>query len=235
MYSLGFWYGWKLSTEAGYNVGTVLAVTNFYFFIINFLLLKFNIKKILKVFFLVLIGVFSLGNSGPFLGTMAEARAAAFVIFEIIDRVPPIDSSTEAGVKLDTIKGNIELKGVDFYYPSRTEVQILDGLNIKIDSGATVAFVGHSGCGKSTCIQLIQRFYDVIEGSVTIDDTNVKDMNVKWLRSQIGVVSQEPVLFATSISENIKFGKIGATEEEVVRAAKNANAHDFIMKLPDVT
>lgn len=88
--------------------------------------------------------------------------------------------------------------------------------------------------GKSTCVQLIQRFYDTDVGSVLIDGQDVKNYNLKWFRTQIGVVSQEPILFGTTIKENIVFGRAGTTNEEVVEAAKNANAHSFIMKLPDV-
>ena len=98
----------------------------------------------------------------------------------------------------------------------------------------TVALVGSSGCGKSTCLQLIQRFYDPLNGLIAIDGRNLKDYNLKWLRTRIGVVNQEPILFATSIKENIRFGKDDASDEEIVLAAKNANAHDFIMTLPDV-
>jgi ABC-type multidrug transport system fused ATPase/permease subunit len=88
--------------------------------------------------------------------------------------------------------------------------------------------------GKSTCMQLLQRFYNSNEGSITIDDIDIKNFNVKWLREQIGVVNQEPILFNTTIYENIKFGKESATDEEIISAAKNANAHDFIMSLPQV-
>jgi len=97
-----------------------------------------------------------------------------------------------------------------------------------------VAFVGSSGCGKSTCIQLLQRFYDPLEGQINLDNRDLKTLNVKWLKSQIGVVNQEPVLFGTTIYENIKFGKEDATDEEIEAAARNANAHDFIMSLPNV-
>lgn len=97
-----------------------------------------------------------------------------------------------------------------------------------------MAFVGSSGCGKSTCMQLLQRFYDPLEGRITLDNRDLKTLNVKWLRSQIGVVNQEPILFGTTIYENIKFGKDDATEEDIKLAAMNANAHDFIMSLPDV-
>jgi ABC-type multidrug transport system fused ATPase/permease subunit len=97
-----------------------------------------------------------------------------------------------------------------------------------------VALVGSSGCGKSTCLQLIQRFYVPLEGCVNIDNRDIKSYNLKWLRSRIGVVNQEPILFGTTIRENIKFGKEEASEDEIVLAAKNANAHDFIMTLPEV-
>ena len=105
---------------------------------------------------------------------------------------------------------------------------------MKIKAGSTVALVGASGCGKSTCIQLIQRFYDPQSGSITIDNKNLKDFNLNWIRSQMGIVSQEPILFGTTIYENIQFGREDATKEEIIQAAKNANAHDFIMNLPDV-
>lgn len=130
------------------------------------------------------------GNAGPFIGTLATARAAAFEVFKIIDRKPPIDISSKKGEKLENLVGNIELKDVNFNYPARTDIQILKGVNLRIKSGTSVALVGSSGCGKSTCIQLIQRFYDPLEGSITIDGKDIKEYNLSWLRSQIGVVNQ---------------------------------------------
>jgi ABC-type multidrug transport system fused ATPase/permease subunit len=129
---------------------------------------------------------------------------------------------------------------------------VLRGLDLKVNVGQTVALVGSSGCGKSTTVALLQRFYDPLQGSVrfirtnqlylslnsfqvTIDGVDIREINVNHLRKHIGVVSQEPVLFATSIAENISYGKDGCTQEEIERAARNANAHDFIMKLPDVS
>ena len=115
------------------------------------------------------------------------------------------------------------------------EVFALENFSVTIQPGQTVAFVGSSGSGKSTCMQLMQRFYDPTGGSIMLDKQDVKRLNVKWLRKQLGVVNQEPVLFATSILENIKCGKENSTREDVVRAAKDANAHKFIMALPEVS
>ncbi|NXM37992.1 MDR1 protein, partial [Gymnorhina tibicen] len=131
------------------------------------------------------------------------------------------------------IKGNLEFKNVYFNYPSRPDVEILKGLNLKINSGQTVALVGGSGCGKSTTVQLIQRFYDPKEGMVTIDGQDIRTLNVRYLREVIGVVNQEPVLFATTIAENIRYGREDVTMEEIEKATKEANAYDFIMKLPN--
>ena len=105
---------------------------------------------------------------------------------------------------------------------------------MKIPAGKTVALCGSSGCGKSTSIQLVQRFYDPTEGEILLDGQELTSINLKWLRSKIGIVSQEPVLFFGTIEDNIRFGKPDATDEEVIAAAKMANAHDFIMKLPQV-
>ncbi|NWY42084.1 MDR1 protein, partial [Sylvia atricapilla] len=131
------------------------------------------------------------------------------------------------------IKGNLEFKNVYFNYPSRPDVEILKGLNLKINSGQTVALVGGSGCGKSTTVQLIQRFYDPKEGMVTIDGQDIRTLNVRYLREVIGVVNQEPVLFATTIAENIRYGREDVTMEDIEKATKDANAYDFIMKLPN--
>ena len=130
--------------------------------------------------------------------------------------------------------GDVEFVDVEFNYPARDQIKILDKLSLKIKPGQTVALVGASGCGKSTCIQLIQRFYDPLGGQVLIDGHDVRDLNLSWLRTHLGVVNQEPVLFGMSIIENIRFGRDGVTEEEIVRAAKAANAHNFIMDLPQV-
>ena len=110
----------------------------------------------------------------------------------------------------------------------------MNGLSLRANKGQTVALVGASGCGKSTVVQLIQRFYDPLIGCVEIDGIDIRQLNVKWLRNQIGVVSQEPVLFAKSIAENIRYGRDDVTQEDIERAAADANAQGFISQLPDV-
>ena len=111
----------------------------------------------------------------------------------------------------------------------------MNGLSVDVNVGQTVALVGSSGCGKSTTIQLIQRFYDPAAGSVMIDGVDIREFNVQWLRQQIGVVSQEPALFDCTIGQNISYGKEGVTQQEIEDAAINANAHSFIMALPKVS
>ncbi|XP_068942330.1 ATP-dependent translocase ABCB1 [Petaurus breviceps papuanus] len=209
-YSLAFWYGTTLIISGEYSIGEVLTV-----------------------FFAVLIGAFSIGQASPSIEAFANARGAAFGIFRIIDNNPNIDSYSTSGHKPDNIKGNLEFKNVQFSYPSRKEVKILKGLNLKVNSGQTVALVGNSGCGKSTTVQLIQRLYDPAEGVVTIDGQDIRTLNVRYLREITGVVSQEPVLFATTIAENIRYGREDVTMEEIEKAIKEANAYDFIMKLPN--
>ncbi|RXM98666.1 Multidrug resistance protein 2 [Acipenser ruthenus] len=145
----------------------------------------------------------------------------------------PIDSSSKQGFKPDHLKGDIEFKNIHFSYPSRPDVNILQGLNLKIESGKTIALVGASGCGKSTTIQLLQRFYDPAAGEITLDGQDIRSLDVKWLRESIGVVSQEPVLFATTIAENIRYGREDASDADIEQAAKEANAYEYISKLPD--
>lgn len=132
------------------------------------------------------------------------------------------------------VKGDIEFSDIYFQYPSRPEVQILRGLSTKIESGQTVALVGSSGNGKSTCLQLLQRFYDPSQGQIFIDGHDISKFNIAWLRSNIALVGQEPVLFATTIEENIRYGKPDATRKEIEEATKKAGAHEFIIKLPNV-
>jgi len=103
-----------------------------------------------------------------------------------------------------------------------------------VKSGETVALVGNSGCGKSTILHLVQRLYDPSQGKVLLDGTDISQLNVGWLRSHIGVVGQEPILFGTTIRENIRYGRKDATQQEIEAAAQEANAHDFISKLPEV-
>uniref|UniRef100_A0A8C0SIY1 ATP binding cassette subfamily B member 1 n=1 Tax=Canis lupus familiaris TaxID=9615 RepID=A0A8C0SIY1_CANLF len=209
-YALAFWYGTSLVLSSEYSIGQVLTV-----------------------FFSVLIGAFSIGQASPSIEAFANARGAAYEIFKIIDNKPSIDSYSKSGHKPDNIKGNLEFKNVHFSYPSRKEVKILKGLNLKVQSGQTVALVGNSGCGKSTTVQLMQRLYDPTDGMVCIDGQDIRTINVRHLREITGVVSQEPVLFATTIAENIRYGRENVTMDEIEKAVKEANAYDFIMKLPN--
>uniref|UniRef100_G3P3W3 ATP-binding cassette sub-family B member 5 n=1 Tax=Gasterosteus aculeatus aculeatus TaxID=481459 RepID=G3P3W3_GASAC len=209
-YALAFWYGSTLILKEEYTIGTVLTV-----------------------FFVVLIGAFTVGQTSPNIQTFATARGAAHKVYNIIDHKPTIDSYSEAGFKPDSITGNIEFKNIHFSYPSRPDTEILHDLSLSVKSGQTIALVGSSGCGKSTTIQLLQRFYDPHEGSVSVDGHDIRSLNIRYLREMIGVVSQEPVLFATTIAENIRYGRLDVTDQEITQAAKEANAYNFIMGLPN--
>ncbi|XP_015572248.1 ABC transporter B family member 15 [Ricinus communis] len=181
----------------------------------------------------VILGGVSLMSALPNLSFLSEATIVAARIHEMIDQIPVIDNEDEKGKILPNLRGEIEFKEVNFSYPSRPDTPILQGLNLKVQAGKTVGLVGGSGSGKSTIISLLERFYDPVTGDIFLDGYKIKRLQLQWLRSQMGLVNQEPVLFATSIKENILFGKEEAPIELVVRAAKAANAHDFIVKLPD--
>lgn len=124
--------------------------------------------------------------------------------------------------------GGIELKKVDFAYPGRPNIRVLNGFCLEVKSGTSIGLVGKSGCGKSTVIALIQRFYDVTRGTVKVDQVDIRSLDIGWYRRQIALVSQEPVIYSGSIRDNIVFGKPDASENEVVDAARAANAHEFI-------
>ena len=136
-----------------------------------------------------------------------------------------------------SISGDVKAEDVAFHYPSRPDVTVLDGLDVSIQQGKTLALVGPSGCGKSTIVSLLERFYDPRSGQLTLDGRDLRDLNIRWLRSQIGIVSQEPVLFDTTIAENIRYGASfrEVSDEEVVEAAKAANIHNFVESLPAVS
>lgn len=121
-----------------------------------------------------------------------------------------------------------------FSYPTRSEIQVLKGLELAVSKGQKIALVGPSGCGKSTCIQLIQRFYDVDEGATLIDECDVRNVSMTNLRNQLGIVSQEPILFDRTIRENISYGDNArnVTDQEIISACKKSNIHEFIANLP---
>ena len=188
--------------------------------------------------FLVFVSLFiafaSLGNTITYLADVNKARAAASIVWRFIDRKSEIDSpSDNESFEPNFMSGRVEFKKVCFSYPSRKDIQILDNLNFKINVGETVALVGSSGCGKSTTLGLLQRYYDIGAGKIEIDGKDIRNLNIHWIRKHIGVVSQEPILFATSILENIQFGNMHASFVDVEKAAIEANAHDFITSLPN--
>jgi ATP-binding cassette, subfamily B (MDR/TAP), member 1 len=172
---------------------------------------------------------------------VTHGRGAAAKLFATIDRTPSIDSTDPGGEKPAKVHGEITLEDVKFSYPSRPTVPVVKGLSITFPAGKTAALVGASGSGKSTIVSLVERFYDPLEGSVKLDGRDIRELNVRWLRSQIGLVSQEPTLFAMSIKDNVAHGLIStkyedAPEEEkfalIKEACIKANADGFITKLP---
>ncbi|CAK4760495.1 unnamed protein product [Aphanomyces euteiches] len=212
-YVIGLWYGsWLVSKQnhAVSDPGTVFSA-----------------------FYGILMGTTSLAQVTPRLNAVASAKGAATAVFNILARKSEIDASNLSGEVPATCEGNIEVRDVYFAYPSRLEDPILRGYSLTIHKGETVAFVGASGSGKSTLVALLERFYQPTSGAIYLDGRDISTLQIKWLRSQIGLVSQEPVLFATTIFENIAAGGDNISRDQVIAAAKLANAHDFIMSLPD--
>ncbi|TIB58011.1 hypothetical protein E3P78_04062, partial [Wallemia ichthyophaga] len=201
-----------------------------------------NTGKIVSVFMSILIGAFSLAMINPELQAIGKGRGAAAKIYETIERVPSIDSSNDDGLKPATVDGNISFTGVNFSYPARADVQVMKEFTATFPKGQFTALVGASGSGKSTSVSLIERFYDPLSGTVKLDGVDLRDLNVKWLRSKIGLVGQEPILFNDSVRANVEHGLIGTDMEGwdderklelVVRACTIANADGFINTLPE--
>lgn len=218
-YGLGFWMGSRFLVDGAVDVGDVLTVL-----------------------MAILIGSFALGNVSPNAQAFTNAVAAASKIFGTIDRQSPLDPYSDEGKTLDNFEGNIELRNIKHIYPSRPEVTVMQDVSLEMHAGKTTALVGPSGSGKSTVVGLVERFYIPVRGTVLLDGHDIKDLNLRWLRQQISLVSQEPVLFGTTIYQNIRHGLIGTKfereSEDKIReliegAAKMANAHDFISALPE--
>uniref|UniRef100_A0ACD5VD07 Uncharacterized protein n=1 Tax=Avena sativa TaxID=4498 RepID=A0ACD5VD07_AVESA len=175
----------------------------------------------------------SLSQATPSITAFAGGKGAAYRMFKTIEREPDIDVYDTKGVILEDIKGDAELKDVYFSYPTRPDHLVFNGFSLRVPSGTTMALVGESGSGKSTVVSLVERFYDPQSGEVLIDGVDIRRMNLGWIRGKIGLVSQEPVLFSSTIRENIAYGKDALTLEEIKRAIEFANAANFIDKLPN--
>ena len=175
-----------------------------------------------------------MGNAFAFTGNLNTALLAAARIFNLLDRKPKIDPNPNQGDKLDQIEGNVTFTDGDFSYPARKDIRILNKLNLSIKKGQQIALVGESGCGKSTVLQLIQRLYDLSKGDLALEGQNIGRLSVPSVRSKLGIVSQEPVLFDRTIRENIQYGdnERNVSMEEVVEAARKANIHEFVAALP---
>ncbi|KAG6514013.1 hypothetical protein ZIOFF_024351 [Zingiber officinale] len=242
-YSSALGVAQKIGYRSGFSKGLGLGATYFTVFCSYALLLWYggllvrhhhtNGGLAISTMFSVMIGGLALGQSAPSMAAFAKARVAAAKIYRTIDHKPSMDMKNDSGVELGAITGLVELKNVNFAYPSRPDVPVLRDFSLTVAAGKTIALVGSSGSGKSTVVSLIERFYDPTSGQILFDGHDIKSLKLKWLRQQIGLVSQEPALFATTIKENVLLGREDATQVEIEEAARVANAHSFIVKLPD--
>ena len=206
--ALVFWYGGGLVVSGAMSIGELTA------FVIYAMAVTF-----------------SLGALGSLWTDFVGAYGAAERIFEILDRNPSIP--LQEGQTLKQVQGRIQFEDIRFSYPTRPDVVALSQVNLSIEPGEIVALVGPSGGGKSTIVNLLTRFYDPTSGRVCLDGQPLTDLDASWLRDQIGIVPQEPMLFSTSIGENIAYGRHEFTEAMVQDAARVANAHEFIETFPE--
>lgn len=201
------WYGGHLVMDGSMTVG---ALTSFFVY--------------------TLVVAFSLAAVSDVWADFMRASGAGGRIFEILDRVPGMASG---GEKPEALAGSLELQDVTFRYPERPDAEVLSHVSLALRPGEVVALVGPSGSGKSTIAALLARMYDPISGSIVLDGRDLREFDVNWLRSQVGAVSQEPLLFARSIADNIRYARPSATDAEVEDAARTANAFDFVKRFPD--
>ena len=203
---------------------------------------EMTLAHILTIILAIIIGAFSLGNVAPNAQAFGSAIAAAAKIYSTIDRESPLDPTTEVGETLKHVQGTVELRNIRHIYPSRPEVVVMDKVSLVVPAGKTTALVGASGSGKSTIVGLVERFYDPVGGAVLLDGQDISKLNLRWLRQQIALVQQEPILFSTTVMGNIRHGLIGSPfeneteerqQERILAAAKRANAHDFVTALPE--
>lgn len=201
------WYGGVMLSEGELGFGQLT----------SFLLYTFTVA-------------FSIGALSGLWSDFAKAAGASERVFELIDRSPAFDNG---GQQLPSVEGRLRLEGIEFAYPTRPETPVLQDFHLELDPGQVVALVGPSGGGKSTVAALLCRLYDPQQGQICLDDQPYDTLDANWLRHQVGVVSQEPILFATTVRDNIRYGRLEATEEDIQTASKAANAHDFVMAFPD--
>lgn len=169
-------------------------------------------------------------NLANFYNKIVTNISAAERVFDILDTEPDIRDE-EGAAQLPKIEGRVEFDHVSFAYSDEPDVMVLKDVSFKVKQGETIALVGPTGAGKSTVINLISRFYNATRGRVLVDDTDVKSVTLKSLREQMGIMTQDNFLFSGTIKDNIRYGKLDATDEEIIEAAKSVHAHDFISKL----
>ncbi|XP_011096469.1 ABC transporter B family member 9-like [Sesamum indicum] len=232
----GLWHGIVGGAGLGFANFVLFSIYAFSFYVGAVLTNQgqANFSEVFKVFFAFQISSIGIAQSSSLLTDFNKFKESAASIFEILDRKSLIDSSSRDGLMLDTLKGDIKFQHVSFKYATRPDTQIFQDLSLSISSGKTTALVGQSGSGKSTVINLLQRFYDPDSGNIYLDEIEIRQFNLSWLRRQMGLVSQEPILFNETIRDNITYGSQGdVMEEEIIVAAKAAHAHNFISSLPD--
>jgi ATP-binding cassette subfamily B protein len=187
--------------------------------------------KLASFLMYTLLVAFAIGAWGDLWSEFMRAAGAAERVFDLLDRQP--DMKTAGGETLTAMRGEVQLKHVTFAYPTRADVPVLKELDLTIHPGEVVALVGHSGSGKSTIASLLGRLYDPISGSILVDGHDLRTLDASWLRRQIGVVSQEPILFSGTIAENIRYARPTASDADVEAAARTANAHHFVSRFPE--
>jgi ATP-binding cassette subfamily B protein len=203
------WFGGRLAILGQFNVGQIVASVNYMVF-----------------------SIFPLMMLGMMMGPLSAADASAERILEVLDSKPEVQERPDAGA-LSDVAGRVAFEDVCFSYNHGCDEPVLDGVDLVAEPGQTVAILGATGSGKSSLIHLIPRFYDVERGRVTLDGVDVRDMSLDALRTQVGIALQEAVLFSGTIRSNIRYGNPDATDEQVIAAARAAQAHDFISALPD--
>ncbi|KAJ5913929.1 hypothetical protein N7504_002812 [Penicillium tannophilum] len=210
--ALAFWYGGSLIINEGYSMVQ--------FFI---------------AYAAVIVGSFSAGAIFSFAPDMSKSRQAAQDIKKMLDRPVNIDARQKTGEMVTDIDGSLEMRNIYFRYPNRPERIVLNGLSLIVHPGQYIGLVGASGCGKSTIIALLERFFDPERGQIFVDGKDISKLNVKSYRSHLALVSQEPTLYQGTIRDNITLGASDedVSEEKIIEACKDANIYDFILSLPD--